>query len=215
MRLEEPRQFQSGPCPTVCQRRWAMRPALRIHESRSLRRGPRASATRGQGLGPVVATNSGVELSLSFVGNPSRRDRSDDHAIAGGLELSGGEQGRAPELRHIGQQRRRQRHGEGAEHLGRGQRFGGNRVDTGVRLSALFHAVAVAGFLSYSMRRTSGLHEVAERELHRLIRHRLPKTTIHPQATAMPCVIFMTELSHYGDGPEVFNYLQRRKRWPE
>ena len=86
--------------------RRAMRRALRIHHGRSLHRVPRASAPHRSRTGPAAAANSGVELLLSFVGNPQRRDRSDDHAIADGLELSGGEEGRPPEVCHIGQQRR-------------------------------------------------------------------------------------------------------------
>ena len=70
--------------------------------------------------------------------------------------------------------------------------------------------------LSYSMRRASRLHEVPECELHRLAIG-CEKRRYSPQVTAMPCVIFMTGLSHDRDGPEIsaFDDLQSRKRWPE
>ena len=86
-------------------------------------------------LRAAVAPDRRVELRLRLVGDAQRGDRPDHHRVAHRLELGRGEERRAAELRHVGQQRHaRHRLGEGAEHLGVGQRLGEDRVGAGLEI---------------------------------------------------------------------------------
>jgi hypothetical protein len=71
--------------------------------------------------------------------------------------------------------------------------------------------------LSYSMRGTSGLHEVAARELHRLIHHRLPKTATQSASHGDTLRDLYDRARTLGMVPKypLFNDLQCRKRWSE